>query len=99
VVNLDPTAWLFAGGELKRRKTATTKSQTPLPFIAGHHGRRRREEECSARRSRRETKEGGDTEVRRQRGKNSLRLGVLPIHREIVGRLFFTAVTNQLVTV
>jgi hypothetical protein len=41
LVDLDPTALLFAGERKAESKPTTKRSQTPLPLIAGHHGRRR----------------------------------------------------------
>jgi hypothetical protein len=49
-MDLDLTATLFVGDKLTRNKPTTTKSQTSLPLIAGHHDRRRREEERPAER-------------------------------------------------
>jgi hypothetical protein len=60
-VDPDPTACLFAGEELKERKPTTTRSQTPLPLVAGHHGGRQQGGEGPAMRSGREIKERGDT--------------------------------------
>jgi hypothetical protein len=48
-INLDPAASnLFARKKREKSKPTSTRSQTPLPHGAGHHGRRRRERERSA---------------------------------------------------
>jgi hypothetical protein len=44
-MNPDLAAPLLTGEELESKKPTTTRTQTPLPLVAGHHGRRRREGE------------------------------------------------------
>lgn len=63
MVDLDPAASLFAREKLKRRNHTTKGNQTPLPLIAGHHGRRRQGEERPVR---------GSTEGRLKESKTPL---------------------------
>jgi len=49
--DLDPAAQLFAWEKKHKENPKATRSQTPLPPVAGHHGRRRRGGERPAGRS------------------------------------------------